>query len=185
MNNENPNRNRLTRTHTAPAEFRALGHHLVDQLGDFLESLPEREVRAERSAHRIKELLDADPFPAQGIPPREAFDRAVGLLREHAVSTAHPRFWAYIMGAASPLGALADLLASTINPPVTSYPTCALTVAMEAQTVRWVAELLGYPTDCGGLFLNGGSMANLVALRAALQARAGWDVRARGLTGTE
>ncbi|NOJ78263.1 pyridoxal phosphate-dependent decarboxylase family protein [Myxococcus xanthus] len=165
------------------AEFRELGHRLVDQLGDFLAALPEQPVRSEDSAPRIRAILEEDAFPEQGVAPGVALERAFTLLREHAVSTAHPRFWAYIMGSPSPLGALADLLASVINPPVTSYPTCAITVSLEAQTVRWLARLVGFPTDCGGLFLGGGSLANLVAMRAALHDKAGWDVRAEGVRG--
>lgn len=167
------------------AEFRALGHQLVDQLGDYLEGLRERPLRSEQSAIRVRELLEADPFPEEGRASEVVLERAFSLLSEHAVSTAHPRFWAYIMGAPSPLGALSDLLASVINPPVTSFPSCAITVSLEAQTVRWLARLVGFPVDCGGLFLGGGSLANLVAVRAALHARAGWDVRSQGVTGSQ
>ncbi len=52
---------------------------------------------------------------------------------------------------------------------------------IEGQTIRWIAELLGYPTDCGGLLVSGGNMANFVCFLAARQAKAGWDVRASGL----
>ncbi|AGC43734.1 decarboxylase, group II [Myxococcus stipitatus DSM 14675] len=164
-------------------EFRTLGHQLIDQLGDYLEGLREQPIRSEQSASRIKDLLAEDPFPEEGSPSEHVLGRAFSLLTQNAVSTAHPRFWAYIMGSPSPMGALADLLAAVVNPPVTSYPTCAITVSMEAQTVRWLARLVGFPTDCGGLFLGGGSLANLVAVRAALHARAGWDVRGEGVTG--
>jgi aromatic-L-amino-acid/L-tryptophan decarboxylase len=51
---------------------------------------------------------------------------------------------------------------------------------IEAQTVRWIAELIGYPTDAGGLFVSGGNMANIVGLLAARAAAADWDVRAPG-----
>jgi glutamate/tyrosine decarboxylase-like PLP-dependent enzyme len=45
---------------------------------------------------------------------------------------------------------------------------------IEAQTVRWIAEMLSYPLDCGGLFVSGGNMANLVCFLAARQAKARW-----------
>jgi glutamate/tyrosine decarboxylase-like PLP-dependent enzyme len=54
---------------------------------------------------------------------------------------------------------------------------------IEAQTVRWIAELLHYPTDCGGLFVSGGNMANFVCFLAARQAKAGGDVRKQGVDG--
>jgi glutamate/tyrosine decarboxylase-like PLP-dependent enzyme len=43
--------------------------------------------------------------------------------------------------------------------------------------------MLGYPEDCGGLFVSGGNMANIVGFLAARQAKAGLDVRAKGLDG--
>ncbi len=43
---------------------------------------------------------------------------------------------------------------------------------IEAQTVRWIAELIGFPVDCGGLLVRGGNMANLVGVAAAWKAKA-------------
>jgi glutamate/tyrosine decarboxylase-like PLP-dependent enzyme len=54
---------------------------------------------------------------------------------------------------------------------------------IEAQTVRWIAEMLSYPVDCGGLFVSGGNMANFVCFLAARQAKAGKDVRTKGMSG--
>ncbi len=50
--------------------------------------------------------------------------------------------------------------------------------------MRWIAELIGYPGDCGGVLVSGGNMANFVgfwAARAAVAARGGGDVRAHGV----
>ncbi|HXV56963.1 MAG TPA: aminotransferase class V-fold PLP-dependent enzyme, partial [Gaiellaceae bacterium] len=56
-----------------------------------------------------------------------------------------------------------------------------LATEIEAQTVAWIAELLGYPSDCGGLLVSGGNMANIVGLLAARKARLPGDVRAGGI----
>jgi glutamate/tyrosine decarboxylase-like PLP-dependent enzyme len=52
---------------------------------------------------------------------------------------------------------------------------------IEAQTIRWLAQFIGYPADCGGLLLSGGNMANLTCFLAARAAKAGWDVRKQGV----
>jgi aromatic-L-amino-acid decarboxylase len=109
-------------------------------------------------------------------------DRALRLLADGSVHTGHPRFWAYVHGSPHPIAALADLLASTINSPVTSPQTGPVSSAIEAQTVRWIAQLVGFPADCGGLLFSGGSMATAAALHTALVDRAGWDVREAGVT---
>ena len=49
-----------------------------------------------------------------------------------------------------------------------STPTCGgwalapMATEIEAQSVRWIAELIGYPSTAGGLLVSGGNMANFV-----------------------
>lgn len=168
----------------APGEFRALGHQLVDRIAEFLERLPQRPVTPGESPARIREALVADrPLPQAGAPPGELLSRAADLLFAHSLFNGHPRFWGYVTSSAAPIGVLGDLLASAVNPNVGAWPLSPMASEIEAQTVRWIAELLGYPADCGGLFVSGGNMANLVCFLAARRARAGHDVRTRGVEG--
>jgi glutamate/tyrosine decarboxylase-like PLP-dependent enzyme len=161
--------------------FRALGHRLIDDLADFLSAIPGHSVCERLSPARMVEALGKEPLPEAGRDPREVFDRAFRLLTDGSVLTGHPRFWAYVHGSPHPIAALGDLLAATINSPVTSPRTGPMSSAIEGQTVRWLAELVGFPADCGGILLSGGSMANAVALHAAIVDRAGWDVREAGV----
>ncbi len=81
------------------------------------------------------------------------------------------------------MGMLADFLASAVSPNVAAWDLVPAAAEIEAQAVRWVAELLGYPTDCGGLFVSGGNMGNIVGTLAARRSRADWDLRAEGVAG--
>ena len=85
---------------------------------------------------------------------------------------------------AARLAQLADLLAAAVNPNVGAWTLSPMASEIEGQTVRWIAELIGYPTDCGGLMVSGGNQANFVAFLAA-RAAAGfrWRIRETGLTG--
>jgi glutamate/tyrosine decarboxylase-like PLP-dependent enzyme len=104
-----------------------------------------------------------------------------GLLFEHSLFNGHPRFWGYITSSAAPLGALADLLASSVNPNVGAWNLSPLASEIEAQAVRWIAELIGYPPACGGLFVSGGNAANFVGFLAARRRKLGSDVRTKGI----
>jgi glutamate/tyrosine decarboxylase-like PLP-dependent enzyme len=55
-----------------------------------------------------------------------------------------------------------------------------LATEIEGQAIRWIAELIGFPTACGGLLVSGGNMANFACFLAARAARAPWDVRKEG-----
>jgi aromatic-L-amino-acid/L-tryptophan decarboxylase len=166
--------------------FRALGHQLVDRIADFLDSLPTRPVTSGESPSDIREVLDSSrPLPDRGVDPAQLMDRASDLLFDHSLFNSHPRFWGYITSAAAPIGILGDLLASAVNQNTGAWFLSPIASEIESQTVRWIAELLGFPTDCGGLLVSGGNMANIACFLAARQARGGWDVRRAGLHGRE
>lgn len=163
-------------------EFRALGYQLVDRIAGFLDSLPQRRVTPGESPSAVRQALVAGrPLPQDGANPALLLNRAADLLFEHSLFNGHPRFLGYITSSAAPIGALGELLAAAVNPNVGAWLLAPMASEMEAQTIRWVAELLRYPLDCAGLFVSGGNMANLVCFLAALRAKAGWDVRAAGL----
>ncbi|MDQ4079015.1 MAG: aminotransferase class V-fold PLP-dependent enzyme [Chloroflexota bacterium] len=157
-----------------------MGYHLVDRIADFLESLPERPVSPGESPEVIRDLIRA-PLPEQGASPTPLLDEAANLLFDHSVFNGHPRFWGYITSSAAPIGALAELLAAAVNPNVGGWMLAPIATEIEAQTVRWIAEMIGYPAECGGLLVSGGNMANFVAFLAARTAKAPWDIRTEGL----
>jgi glutamate/tyrosine decarboxylase-like PLP-dependent enzyme len=163
-------------------QFRSLGHELVDRIAGLLESLPTRPVTRGESPLEIREALDADrALPESGADPAALLHRAADLLFDHSLFNGHPRFWGYITSSAAPIGALGELLAAALNPNVGAWPLSPMASEIEAQTIRWIGEMLGYPADCGGLFVSGGNMANIVGFLAARQAKAGRDVRTAGL----
>ena len=166
-----------------PDEFRRLGHELVDSVADFLASLPERPVTTGESPRDIRAALGDASLPENGTPPDELLREARELLFDHSLLTGHPRYFGYIIGAPAPIGALADLLAAAVNPNVGGFVLAPMATEIEAQTVRWIAELVGYPTDAGGLLVSGGNMANFVGFLAARASRADWPVREQGAGG--
>ncbi len=162
-------------------ELRSLGHRMVDDLLTYLQTVRERPVWR--------------PIPAdvrarfKGPVPREpeGAERAYADFREyvlpHPMGNIHPRFWGWVMGTGTPLGALAEMLAAGMNPNMGGADHVPNHV--EAQVLDWCKEMLGFPPQASGLLLSGGSMANLVGLAVARSARAGFDVRKRGVRAAE
>jgi aromatic-L-amino-acid decarboxylase len=166
------------------AVFRALGHRLVDQLAALLESVPRGPVTRDESPSAVRDALDlTGPLPEAGTDPGLLLERTTKLLFEHSLFNAHPRFFGYITAPPAPIGILGDFLAAAVNPNVGAWTLSPAATEIEAQTVRWIATLIGYPAECGGLLVSGGNMANLVCFFAARAAKAGWNVRERGVAG--
>ena len=165
-------------------EFRSIGHKLVDEIADFLISLPDRRVSPGESPNEVRDLLGTNSLPEIGVSPEYIIEDATKLLFDHSVFNGHPRFMGYITASAAPIGALADMLASTVNPNVGAWTISPIASEIEAETVRWIAELLGYPSNCGGILGSGGNTANFIGFLVARRAKSNWEVRQRGMSGS-
>jgi glutamate/tyrosine decarboxylase-like PLP-dependent enzyme len=166
------------------ATFRELGYRLVDQLAEFLESLPRRPVTHDQSPSAVRAALGlSSSLPESGTDPGPLLENTARLLFDHSLFNGHPRFFGYITAPPAPIGILADFLAAAVNPNVGAWALSPAATEIEAQTVRWIASFIGYPADCGGILVSGGNMANFVCFLAARAAKAGWNVRERGVAG--
>jgi aromatic-L-amino-acid decarboxylase len=152
-------------------EFRKLGHQLVDQIAEFLDGLRNRPVTTGEFPQEIRKLLGADTLPETGSEPAELFSETAELLFDHSLFNGHPRFWGYITSSAAPIGILAEMLAASVNPNVGAAILSPVASEIEAQTIRWIADMIGYPRSCGGLLVSGGNMANFVGFMAAAHAK--------------
>src|SRR5262245_56958899 len=164
------------------ATFRKLGHRLVDQVAEFLESMPLGPVNHDESPSSVRAALDLNgPLPELGMDPAQLLEQTAELLFAHSLFNAHPRFFGYITAPPAPIGILGDFLASALNPNVGSWIPGPAATEIEAQTVRWIGELIGFRAG-DGLLVTGGNVANIVCLVAARAAAAPWNVRTGGIT---
>jgi aromatic-L-amino-acid decarboxylase len=68
-----------------------------------------------------------------------------------------------------------------VNPNVGNWALAPVATEIETHTVRWIAELIGYPAGTGGLLVSGGNMANFACFLAARTSKMGAGVRAHGV----
>jgi aromatic-L-amino-acid/L-tryptophan decarboxylase len=167
----------------SPEEFRALGHRLVDQVAELLGSLPSRRVSPGESPREVRAILGDSRLPECGTAAETLMGDAVRLLVEHSLFNGHPRFMGFITSPAAPLGVMGELLAAAVNPNVGGWMLSPMASEIEAQTIRWIAAMIGYPPESAGILVTGGTMANFVAFLAARKAKLTWDARAHGMGG--
>jgi len=167
-----------------PEHFRRLAHETVDLVADYLAGVPERPVfRSMTPAERA--ALMQEPLGAAGLDPEALLHRVRSAVLPHAMGNGHPRFFGWVNSPPAPIGVLADFLAAAMNPSCAGGDHAAIYV--ERAAVRWLMELIGFPTAGSmGLLASGASAATLIALAAARHRAAsddGWNVRRDGLQG--
>src|SRR5437879_12187806 len=156
----------------APAadEIRDWGNSVIQLMTDYLCNLRDRGVYCHMFSRRIRDRLDAT-LPTKGTD----FDGLLRVFREDIIpfsrQNAHPRMFGYVQSPGTPLAAIADVLASTLNSNLTVWRSAPAPVEVERLTIDWIRQILGFNPEAGGLFVSGGSMANLAAIAAARQAK--------------
>ncbi len=162
-------------------EFREVGYALVDEIADFLDSIRERAVTTGATPEAIREVLGDKRLPESGMDAKQIALDAARLLIDHSLYNGNPRFMGYITSSAAPIGALGDMLAAAVNPNVGGWVLSPMATEIERQTIRWIAELIGYPSSCSGLLVSGGNMANFVGFLAGRSAKSPRSLREKGL----
>jgi len=162
-------------------EFIQSGHHLIDILAGFFDSISEKPVTPGETPGEVRAILGTGSLPEKGQPVPAIVERAADLLIHHSLFNGHPKFFGYITSSPAPIGALADLLAAAINPNAGANILSPMATAIERQTVQWLAEFIGVSPSYGGILVSGGNMANLTAFLAARNAKGPKELKQEGL----
>lgn len=146
--------------------MRALGHRMIDDVMTYLETVGERPVWQKPTA--TARAAYAAGLPTRPTSPDAIYDEYLEHILPFAIGNAHPRFWGWVTGTGTPLGMLADMLASGANMHAAFGDQAATHI--ERQVIGWFTDLFGLPSTAGGLFVSSGSTANLTGLTAARDA---------------
>ena len=174
-------KHRKTPVEIESEDFRKAGHQLIDILAGFIETINERPVTTGETPDHIKTILGDNPLPESSASLMELVSQTSDLLLNHSLLNGHPKFLGYITSSPTPIGALADLMVSVVNPNVGANILSPMATAIEKQTVKWLAEFIGLPPGYGGVLVSGGNMANFTAFLAARTAKAPEKFKEDGL----
>ncbi len=164
-----------------PEEFRAIGHSLVDSIADFLHGLPQARTATSLMPDSLRSVLGRRALPEEGRDIAPVVEEFSKKFFKHSTQNGSPRFFGYITSSAAPIGALADMLASAVNPNCGAWALSPIATEIENETIRWLSEFMGLPGTWDGALVSGGNMANMVGFTTARTAKATWDIRSNGL----
>ncbi len=135
-----------------------LTQHLSSTWASFDRPRPQEPELDPALIERLAEGLPALP----GDPEASLAD--IASVLDASVSPARPLYAAYIGSTGLEAGVLAGALANAYD--VNLAAAAGAAELLENQTLRWVAEFVGYPVQ-DGAFTSGGMTSNLTALTAA------------------
>ena len=159
------------------SETRALGHRMLDDMLDWVETSRERPVWLRMPDELREELRVAIPQTGQSMDAiYEDFRR---LILPYSSANEHPRMMGWVNGGGNAAGYLAELLGGIFNVNCGGRDHAAIEV--ERQVIAWAAEMIGMPAGSSGVLVTGSSMANMIAVLAARRSALGADVRSHGL----
>ena len=177
-----PLNKRVAPSDMSPQKFRALGHRLIDGIADFYEQLPNLPTASPLLPNALRRKLGKRDLPEKGTEIGPVLSKFADLFFQESTHNGSPRFWGYITSSAAPIGALADLLASAVNPNCGAWALSPVATEIENECIRWLAKFLGLGGKWDGIIVSGGNMANIVGFIVGRRAKATWDLRTRGLT---
>ncbi len=154
--------------------MRSMVDQAMERIVAHITSLPQQPSNEIGGAEALARSL-AEPLPQAGSDfsgiLHELFDRLI----PKSFNTASPGYLAYIPGGGIFHAAVADLIADATNRYVGVWTAAPGLAQLEANAVRWLSEIIGYPAEARGILTTGGSLANFTALVTARRTRLGDD----------
>ena len=158
--------------------MRALSHRMLDDMLNYMKKVRERPVWRHAS-DEVKAHFNR-PLPLDPQPPEEVYEEFLENVLPYPVGNIHPRFWGWVFGTGTVLGALAELLAASMNTNTGGIDHHSANY-VEKQVIDWFKKMLGFPASASGLLTSGCSAANLIGLAVARNTKAGFDLRLEGM----
>lgn len=148
--------------------------YISEYLSDYIRlnsRIREMPLNAEPDPETLRELAET-PIPRTGRDMKEVADELVEKVFQHTMLIQHPKFFSFVTSAVSPYSLAGAVLTDIYNPNGGGWALAPGAALIEEKLIRWMGSLAGYPEEtCGGVFVSGGSMANMSGLIAARNAK--------------
>ena len=157
--------------------MRNLAHQMVDTMFSYLEDVGDRPVWTEPTSDALQHIKL--PLPQTAMSPEQVYSHFEKWILPFTKGNISPRFFSWVEGNGTPMGMMADMLASGMNPNVTIGNHMAMHI--DRQVIDWCRQMMGMPETTSGMLVSGGSLANITALTVARNHFLEGTVRTKGM----
>ncbi|WP_353095206.1 aminotransferase class V-fold PLP-dependent enzyme [Tissierella praeacuta] len=130
------------------------------------QGLAAKKIMNKANEGQVEKLREID-IPTKGRSVDMVVTEMMEDIYKYRADSNHPRFFGFVPGPASMLSWLGDVITSAYNIHAASWATSSAASCIEQELISWLCAQVGYDEKSGGLFVSGGSMANMTALTAA------------------
>lgn len=149
-------------------------------------SMQEKKVITNFVGQILEEKSDLHRQRINGIPENFSMEhlKEIGIPREgraleavmkemeeeiyqYQINSNHPRFFGFVPSPASNLSWIGDIMTSAYNIQAGGCTLAPAVACAERELIHWFCKQAGFTEHPGGVFVSGGSMANMTALIAA------------------
>jgi glutamate/tyrosine decarboxylase-like PLP-dependent enzyme len=148
---------------------------VVDILVDHFGGIHDESVGRKAGRGELEALLRG-PAPEGPQAVSEIFSPLTEQLFGNMLHVDHPRFFAFVPGPNNFVSVMADALAAGFNTFTGTWFAGSGPAEVELVVIDWLRQICGLPDGAGGLFVSGGSMANLTGLAAGRHEKMGDDI---------
>jgi glutamate/tyrosine decarboxylase-like PLP-dependent enzyme len=149
-----------------PEAMRELGRRAVDVVVNHFDTLRDEPVSRVASREAMEKALREDP-PARPRRIEDVLQRVRDEVLDNMVHVDHPRNFGFVPGPSNYVGVIADFLTSGYNVFAGTWLEGSGAAMVELVTIDWLRRMVGLPDTTEGLFVSGGSAANLTGLFVA------------------
>ena len=108
-----------------------------------------------------------EPLPETGQPLAEVVRRVARDVLPDSTWLYHPHYLGHQVSAPLPAAIWMESVIGALNNSMTVFEMSPVATIIEAQVIRWMCDLSGYPEQAGGTLTSGGTEATFTALLAA------------------
>jgi len=158
----------------------AVGLDLNAALAPLLEQRHQAPIIRPSRAVDVAKLIDQS-YPRGDESLEQLVAQITQATERYPRRNTHPGFFGWVAPSGLPSDPLAHAMLTVLNENVGGYWASPVGTTIEKTVIRWLADLVEFPAKSQGVFMSGGSMANMTGIASACAKRFGVEYRSLGL----